>query len=594
MNLGSVVYLLTRARRARAAIACCCIPFLVVGVAACTKADEIASPGESADAFISAWNSGDGEEMHASLDGPSSSDLQPEGLQSLIERSLEKGMIESFRVARVGNVQTPTEEEIESAEEAVTVPVPYSVTYSSVAVEGPVTLNGSFEMTYSKDADQWDVSFDRGMLWPGIEGATGFDVVTRWLNRGRILDRTGRVLAKGSGKRRSYPFSSLAGSTVGHLGSLTRKTLGDAEEGQEVGHLVGASGLEAAYEERLAGTPTTELTVVNKRRKVLEVVGTKAGTPGADVRATLDARVQSATSAAFGDTVGGAVVIQPDSGDLLAAVTAYEIDPNQYVGVNDISPFNRALSGLYPPGSSMKVVTAGAALDTGVVTPGTELTGPREYQGVRNFESASYPTLDFSTAVKFSVNTAFAQVAQKLGAKRLFSYARAFGFNRAPAMPLPAARSSFPRPEDASDLMWGSIGQAQDLATPLQMASVAATVANGGVRMEPRSSIGDVKDGARVLSLKTARTLTVLMENVVEGGTGVNARISGVRVAGKTGTAEVDVDGKRKNHAWFVCFAPVEDPQLAVAVVSEYGGVGGQVAAPLARGILERALPLTE
>jgi peptidoglycan glycosyltransferase len=159
-------------------------------------------------------------------------------------------------------------------------------------------------------------------------------------------------------------------------------------------------------------------------------------------------------------------------------------------------------------------------------------------------------------------------------------------------MPLGAATSSFPFPEDEGDVMWGSIGQAQVLATPLHMATIAATIANRGKRMEPRVTFTQRPSGERVVSRKVARTMTGLMESVVREGTGVAAQIDGVRVAGKTGTAEVDVAGERKNHAWFIAFAPADDPKVAIAVVSEYGGVGGQVAAPLARSILTAVLPL--
>jgi peptidoglycan glycosyltransferase len=124
------------------------------------------------------------------------------------------------------------------------------------------------------------------------------------------------------------------------------------------------------------------------------------------------------------------------------------------------------------------------------------------------------------------------------------------------------------------------------------MASVAATVANGGMRMEPRILLSDRPRGRRAMSRSSAATLTTLMEGVVQGGTGTAAQIPGVAVAGKTGTAEVDVNGVRKNHAWFVCFAPAGNPTLAASVVSELGGVGGVVAAPLARGILSSSLPL--
>jgi penicillin-binding protein A len=284
--------------------------------------------------------------------------------------------------------------------------------------------------------------------------------------------------------------------------------------------------------------------------------------------------------------------MDPATGDLLAVVDSGAFDPGNYVGVAGVASFNRALVGLYPPGSAMKVVTASAALDTRTVRPTTNVTGPKEYKGVRNFESGEFGAIDFATALKFSVNTAFAQVAEDLGGRALTRYATAFGFNKPPALPVEAAESSFPPPQDLSDVMWGSIGQAQVLATPMQMASVAATVANGGRRMEPRIAMGERLVGERAIERRTARTMTALMENVVVGGTGSAARIAGVRVAGKTGTAEVDVAGKRKNHAWFVCFAPADDPKVAIAVVSEYGGIGGEVAAPIAGRMLIRVLPL--
>jgi peptidoglycan glycosyltransferase len=233
-------------------------------------------------------------------------------------------------------------------------------------------------------------------------------------------------------------------------------------------------------------------------------------------------------------------------------------------------------------------------LDTHKVTATTRLSGPKEFRGVRNFESESFDSLSFAQATEFSVNTAFAQVALKLGAKTLHHYAGLFGFNREPGLPVGAATSSFPLPEDEGDLMWGAVGQAQDLATPLEMASVAATVANGGKRMDPRITLGSPPQGHRVISRRSASVMTGLMELVVRGGTGTAANLPGVGVAGKTGTAEVDVDGVRKNHAWFVCFAPARQPKVAVAVVVEYGGVGGEVAAPLARNILERVLPLVK
>ena len=285
--------------------------------------------------------------------------------------------------------------------------------------------------------------------------------------------------------------------------------------------------------------------------------------------------------------------MDPKTGDLLAIVSSSAFDPNNYVGVPNIDPFNRALSGTYPPGSAMKVVTASAALDTGTVTSNTTVTGPGEYKGVRNFESGEFGSIPFSLATQKSVNTAFAQIAEDLGAKTMTRYAEAFGFNAEPTMPLEAATPSYPFPDNLTDLMWSSIGQAQVIASPLQMATVAATVANGGKRMEPRIVLDDPPAGARAMSPKAARTMTKLMELVVVGGTGTAANLGTPTVAGKTGTAEVSIGGEIKNHAWFICFAPSNKPEIAVAVVSELGGVGGEVAAPLARQILQAVLPLT-
>ena len=395
----------------------------------------------------------------------------------------------------------------------------------------------------------------------------------------------------GPAAQRRYPVAAVGGTTVGHLEPLKKKDVLDGDF-RAPGDLVGGSGLEAAFEERLAGRPFTKLDVVDCRGEHIVTVGNRAGGRARPVRTTLDIEVQRAAEAAYGSTTGGAIVLDPGSGDLLAVVSSSPFDPGSYVGVAGIEPFNRALSGLYPPGSSLKVMTAAAALETGTVKPATKLTGPAEYKGVRNFESGEFGTLTFADAITNSVNTAFAQVAEDLGPQRLDRFADAFGFDRPPAMPLGAATSSFPFPADEGDVMWSSIGQAQVLATPLQMATVAATIANQGRRMEPRITFDQNADGTRVVTRRVARTLTELMESVVEEGTGVAAQIPGVRVAGKTGTAEVDVAGERKNHAWFITFAPANDPQVAIAVVSEYGGVGGQVAAPLARAILTAILPI--
>ncbi len=559
-------------------------------VVSCTPVPEpLASSSEAAAGFLSAWSTGDVDAMRRSFDAASRKRWSPVRLRRFLDEARDSGDVSAWDIEPAGTAAQPEPEEADEPD-AVTTSAPYAVTYTSAALPAPVRLEGSLEMTYRRGNDSWEVGWDRGLLWPGIPGAAAFSTSYRLPRRAPILDRFRRRLATGAGIRRRYPHGALAGATIGHLEPAPAVDSGDADE--RAGGLVGASGLEGVFESSLRGAPASLLSVIDAKDRRLQVLGRAGGAPGRPVRTTLDVKVQRAAEAAYGDTTGGAVVVAPDSGDLLAVVSSSPIDPNDYVGASDAEPFNRALSGLYPPGSAMKVVTASAALDTNVVSSRTKVTGPDDYKGVRNFESGVFGTIPFSEAVKFSVNTAFAQVAEDLGPKPLTKYARRFGFNHPPPATVAAATSSFPYPEDLYSLMWGSIGQAQVLATPLEMATVAATVANHGVRIEPRIALSEASEGKRVMSRGTARTMTKLMTSVVEGGTGVGAQISGVQVAGKTGTAEVDVDGVRMNHAWFICFAPARAPKVAVAVVSELGGVGGEVAAPLARNILQSVLPL--
>lgn len=568
---------------------------LVVSAVACdTTEDRLVEVEERARAqapeiveeTLSAWVAQDQEALTQIL-GDSSKATR---FLKAFGRAKRRGEISTVSVQSAGD---PELIEIEPLNEDVSVAfdAPYEVRWSSEAAAEIVSLTGELEIEYRDLEDEWRVSLTPRTLWPGIEGAAGFATEYEWFRRGTLKDRHGHAIAKGPADSRRYPYGSVGGTTVGHIGSLTKVDLREGAEG-DVGDLVGASGLEAAFQDRLAGLPSSRLMVVDDRGDEIETLGEIEGHPGETVKVTLDMELQRAAENAFGSTIGGSVVMQPKTGDLLAVVDSSSFDPNNYVAAQDVEPFNRALFGGYPPGSTMKVVTAAAALETKTVTPNTTLSGPKEYKGVRNFESGEFGSIPFSTAVKFSVNTAFAQVAEDLGGSKLTRFAEAFGFNETPKMALAARESSFPEPAGLGDVMWASVGQAQVLATPLQMASVVATVANDGKRMEPRIDMGEPVKGERVMSRRHADQLATMMQAAVEGGTGVNARISGVSIAGKTGTAEVDVSGERRNHAWFVCFTPVDGPRVAMSVVSEYGGVGGQVAAPIARRILLTTLDL--
>lgn len=556
---------------------------LLLVAAACTEGlPEEPTAQDAAQTFVTTWSGGDFEAMVGAFDADRT--WTADELGRWMDRTLARGAVTSYEVELTGAVEVPSDDSARAS-------APYSITYESEAAAEPVVLEGDLELELDASDDVWVPQWDESLLWPGIDGAVRFATATRWPKRAAIVDRSGRVLATGPAESRRYPHGSVGGSVVGHIEPLSKR---DARaRGAQQGDLAGGSGLEQAFDEVLAGRPAAKLIAANSGGKRLELLGRVAAQPGRKARAALDIDVQRAAEAAFGGTTGGVAVVDPHSGDVLAAVGSGPFDPNNYVGVSGISPFNRALVGLYPPGSAMKVVTAAAALEEKVVTPETTLTGPQEYKGVRNFESGEFGSIPFASAVKYSVNTAFAQVAEELGARNMTAYAEAFGFNRDPDMPLEVAESSFPPPEGLSDLMWASIGQAQVLATPLQMATVGATIANHGKRMEPRIDIRTPPSSERVVSRRTAARLTTMMENVVVGGTGSAARVTGLRIAGKTGTAEVQVGGKIENHAWFICFAPVEDPRVAVAVVSELGGVGGQVAAPLARQVLISVLPVT-
>jgi peptidoglycan glycosyltransferase len=535
-------------------------------------------PEPVAERLVEVWNAEDFEAVSELLvtTGAEDDRWHSGALRVQFERVLRQAEATDFDVS----IDGVTEEEDPSGRDSAT--VQYSITYDSSAAAEPVTLTGGRLQAFEIDGE-WKVDWSNQVPFAGQDRATRFRVERKWLKRGSILDRQGRRLAVGSESQRRYPQGSLAGTTVGHLEPAPKKS--------GIDRLVGASGLEAAFDERMAGRPKTKLVLVDSSGETIAVLGRRKGRPGRDVKSTLDIDMQSAAQTAFGSTIGGAVVVDPRKGDLLAAVSSSPFDPGNYVGVPGIEPFDRSLSGLYPPGSSLKVMTAAAALDTKTMRVSSTLTGPKEYRGVRNFESGEFGTIDFATALKYSVNTAFAQIALKLGAAKLHRYSSRFGFNGAPTMQLQAATSSFPKPLDEGDLMWGSIGQAQVLSTPLQMATVAATIANRGKRMEPRIDLRTRPQGRRAVSVKTARTMTRLMRDVVIGGTGSAANITGLEVAGKTGTAEVDIQGVRKNHAWFVCFAPASNPRVAVAVVSEYGGVGGVVAAPIAASILTGITP---
>jgi penicillin-binding protein A len=328
---------------------------------------------------------------------------------------------------------------------------------------------------------------------------------------------------------------------------------------------------------------------------------------------------------------GAVVAIEPSSGRVRVLASNPPYDPNRVpyelskLNNNDLEAplVDRGTQSRYPPGSTFKVVTAAAGLDSGTITPETAIDAPGSLdvqgQPLENDFGTSYSGLTLDDALTNSVNTWFAQVGERVGEDTLFEYMDKFGFNTTPAIDLPSeqlATSGIVDLEsgdvlsrnDPIDIARVAIGQERLLATPLQMAEVAAAVANGGSLMKPQiwSRVVD-PDGrvvdeldpsefSRPISEETAAQLTTAMEGVVSGGTGTNAAISGIPVAGKTGTAETPGNatcggGADENQAWFMGFAPADDPKIAIAASVECTEqFGNDVAAPIFREVAESIL----
>lgn len=352
---------------------------------------------------------------------------------------------------------------------------------------------------------------------------------------------------------------------------------------------------------------------------------------GASVHLTLNPAVQQAAIDGLGGQKGAAVAIDPKTGAILAMVSAPSYDPNalashdltsvttawKTLNADPAHPMvNRAIAGnLYPPGSTFKIVTAAAALESGKFQPDTKIPGPavltlpQTTAGLATDDKVPCGPNDetnLADAVRTSCNSAFGWLGMQLGGDALRSQAEKFGFGQSATVPMRASASSVPAELNPPQLAQSAIGQYDVRVTPLQVAMIASGVANDGVVMKPYlvgsvlapdlSTIDTTKPEqlSRAVSSNVAKELTTMMEAAVNNGTGGAAKIPGVRVAGKTGTAQHAAGAAP--HAWFMCFAPADNPKIAIAVVVEDGGklgneaFGGTVAAPIARGMIEAAL----
>jgi penicillin-binding protein A len=424
------------------------------------------------------------------------------------------------------------------------------------------------------------------------------------IKRGDIIADDGTVIAhsrpQGKGNNtiyvRHYPLGSLFGNPIGY--SFVDR---------------GRVGFEQSHNDELVGNKTEFLSVLD------ELQGHSQ--EGDKVQSSLDPQAQRAALDGLAGRRGSVVAIVPSTGEVRVMASIPEYDPNQVQNSNTFKRlntessaplFNRATQAGYPPGSTMKVVTATAALDSGEFTTSSVLSGrsPQTIDGVplSNSGGEQFGDIPMTTALTNSVNTWWAQVGEKLGKDTMFKYMDRFGFNAKPRLDLPSfqlaasgvyAGNRLLSPSDPIDIGRVAIGQERLRVTPLQMAEVAAAVANKGELMEPRlwSKVID-PDGretkldpahqSRVMSEDTAQKLNDMMQDVVSEGTGTAAAVSGIDVAGKTGTAEIS---SGVNDAWFIGFAPANDPQIAIACIVEHtSGFGGPTCGPIFKAVAESLL----
>jgi peptidoglycan glycosyltransferase len=420
------------------------------------------------------------------------------------------------------------------------------------------------------------------------------------IKRGTIRSADGKVLARSvkidqERYRRRYPTRDLFAHAIGY--SFTS---------------IGRSGLEQFRNDPLTGQRTELIGAVDSLLNKRNV--------GDSIRTALNAKAQQAAIDALDGRKGAVVALEPSSGAVLAMVSNPSYDPNgldrgdkfkQLATDEANSPIvNRATQSGYPPGSTMKVVTATAALDTGKYTPGSRVNGKngKEISGVplNNFAGEDFGDIDLTFALTKSVNTVWAEVGEELGKRTMGEYMTKYGFYRQPPIDLPSDQLVASGERDRGRLLSPNsrkidvgrmaIGQDKLLVTPLQMATVAATIANGGVRMKPHITQkivdpdGRTQDeiegerAERVMKVSTARALTSMMKNVVKEGTGTAAALEGVELAGKTGTAEINIE-QRINDPWFIGFT--NDFAIAVVLERVQGGTGGVDAAPVAKQVLE-------
>lgn len=529
---------------------------LLVGSLAETEGDRAARD------FAQAWDRADYAAMHELLSEGNRERYPLRSFRAAYENAL------SVATATAVSVRRPAGERNGEARVPVTV---------RTRVFG--TVRGEVVLPVPNERVEWEPH----LVFPGLEDGDTLARRAEAPERASIISVDGKVLAEDRGGTRSSPLgevgSSIAGSVTETDNRAERKAL--YARGFDSDTPVGTTGLERALQRKLEGTPGGTLRAGARVLASSEPVKAKA------VRSTIDTRIQQAAVTALAGRLGGIAAIDTRSGEVRALA-----------GI--------AFSAPQPPGSVFKIVTTAAALEEKKVKLSDKF--PVESRALIDgvtLENANGELCGGTFAQSFakSCNSVFAPLGVKVGAKKLVQTAERFGWNAKATLPGEKASTLPGAGEIVSPLEIGStaIGQFKVLATPLVMASVAQTVANDGVRIAPTLEPEARPARKRVLSAKIASTIEDLMIGVVGFGTGTGAAIPGVKVAGKTGTAELEntrgpgvdedaPDDPMNTDAWFTSFAPAGKPKIAVAVLFVRNGSGGAVAAPAARTVLTAAL----
>lgn len=428
--------------------------------------------------------------------------------------------------------------------------------------------------------------------------------------------------------QRAYPTSRFAAHLLGYVREASDEQLKGGRYRR--GDMVGQSGLERLLDEFLRGKDGGERIEVDAMGRPVRLIQSTEPHPGAQVITTVDRRIQEAAERAMDGHAGSVVVMDPRNGDVLAMVStpAFEID--QFTGTIQADAWrrvvqdpghpllNRTIQSMYAPGSVFKIVVAAAGLQEGTITPGDRTHCRGEFHlgawTFKDWKKEGHGTVDLMGAMRESCNVYFYEKGLKITGPVIAKYATMFGFGQPTGIDLLGERFGLiPQPKarkgrgaaafHAGDTVNMSIGQGQVLVTPMQVARFMSAVANGGVLWKPRlvqrierpergvvwSDAGTVNGHVELSPAVWAFLRQSLWAVVNDGGTGAGARIPGLDIAGKTGTAQMIANSKAEkgqDHAWFASFAPANAAEVVVVVMVERGGKGGQVAAPMARKIL--------